>query len=717
MNPMRIASVLRTGLWMIASALAAGAQTLTVTTTQDVVDFVAPQQAANLPGPDGLVSFREACIAANQTTGAQTIAFAIPNAPPNEWNGGVATLFMDFEIFVLSDDATTVDFTTQTAFTGDTNPFGNEVGIRTAPITGAPAIYVSGDGCVVRGLDRVMYCGYGVQLSGNGNRVLGCTISGPLYAGVYISGGFGGPPARGNVVGGTAPGDGNVLSSGNDGVRIDAPAEDNVVIGNVLTGSFHGVSVRGSTYSTFPRGNRIGGGTPAEGNLIAGAGKYGEEGFPVGSQVNVEYAEGTIVEGNRIGTTADGKAPHPDQRGPIGVEVRDSTGTVVRDNQIGGIRVVGVNHYAGQVFGDGVRVTAINGPTSGTTIAGNRIGTDPSGLAPVPNLYGIRVVPMIFSQPTTDTLVSGNTLAFHERAGVVVAHPIVGVRLAGNAVHDNGQLGIDLLAANGAAGVTPNDPLDADSGGNGLQNFPVLASAVLTGSGVRVVGTLESEPLATFTLEFFASPACDAGGYGEGRLALGAAGVVADGAGHAAFDVQLSALAPAGWSVTATATAEPLGSTSEFSACVPLGDGGVTTYCTAGTTSNGCTAGLSAGGTPSVSASSGFTLAAVDVEGQMVGLFFYGISGPAALPWGASSSFLCVQSPLHRMNAKSTGGTAGACDGTAGEDWLAYLAGPGTALGEPFAPGTAVHVQFWFRDPPSPTTSMLSDGLQFTTTP
>ena len=51
---------------------------------------------ADLPGPDGRVSFREACTAANNTTGPQTIAFAIPDEPGQEWNSGVATLYMDF---------------------------------------------------------------------------------------------------------------------------------------------------------------------------------------------------------------------------------------------------------------------------------------------------------------------------------------------------------------------------------------------------------------------------------------------------------------------------------------------------------------------------------------------------------------------------------------------------------------------------------------------
>ena len=693
------------------------AQVITVNTTDDVVDFGGGQQVADLPGPDGFVSFREACTAANNTPGAQTIAFAIPNAPPMEWSGGVAILFMDFNVFLLTDDDTTVDFSTQTAFTGNTNPNGNEVGIRTAPLTGAPAISVSGSRCVIKGLDRVLYCGYGVRLSGNENRVIGCTISGPLYAGVYISGGFGGAPASNNIVGGTNPGEGNTLSSGNDGVRIDAPADDNVVIGNVLTGTYHGAAVRGSIYSSFPNDNRIGGPTPAERNIIAGAGKFGEEGFPDGSQVKVEHANRTLVEGNYIGTNAAGTAPHPSQRGPVGVRVVDSTGTIVRGNVIGGIRIMGVNHYAGQLFGDGIRVTTINGPTADTTIENNLIGTDPSGQAPVPNLYGIRVVPLIASYTTTGTLVSSNTIAFNERAGVVVANPVSGVRIGENSISANGQLGIDLLASGGGPGVTPNDPLDNDSGGNGLQNFPVLASATLESGGIHVVGTLNSTPNANFTIELFASAGCDPSGFGEGQLFLGATGVTTDAAGDANIDVQLASTATAGWFVTATATAEPQGSTSEFSACVVLTDHGITTYCTAGNTTSGCTANMGATGTPSVSASSGFTLEVSDVEGQRLGIFFYGLSGRNNVPWGSSSSFLCVNSPTQRMPVQSTGGTLGTCNGAANRDWLGFIAGPGTALGEPFSSGTVVNAQFWFRDPQSPTTSMLSDGLEFTTVP
>ena len=145
---------------------------------------------------------------------------------------------------------------------------------------------------------------------------------------------------------------------------------------------------------------------------------------------------------------------------------------------------------------------------------------------------------------------------------------------------------------------------------------------------------------------------------------------------------------------------------------------GVITYCTAGTTSSGCNASMSASGTPSVAATSGFTLNCTNVEGQKFGLIFYGINGPKASPWApGSSSVLCVKAPVQRTPASNSGGTPGACDGSFSLDFLAYLASHPGALGQPLAAGQCVNAQTWFRDPPAPGTTNLSNGLQFVTVP
>lgn len=139
------------------------------------------------------------------------------------------------------------------------------------------------------------------------------------------------------------------------------------------------------------------------------------------------------------------------------------------------------------------------------------------------------------------------------------------------------------------------------------------------------------------------------------------------------------------------------------------------TYCTAGTTSNGCNASMSATGVPSASASSGFTLQCTNIEGQRAGLMFYGVSGPKAAVWApASTSYLCVKAPIQRLTSANSGGTNGACDGSLSLDFLSFVSTNPGALGQPFASGQTVNVQTWFRDPPAVATTNLSNGLQFT---
>lgn len=545
------------------------AQAVTVTTVNDIVDFPAPQQVGNLPGPDGVISFREAVLAANNTPGPQTIEFAIPQS---DWwlVSNMAVLRLESTPFVLTDAETTVDFTTQTDFTGDTNPNGWEVGVYGLQpnAMGVTAILVNGNNCVIKGLSKIWQRGYGVELRGDNNRVIACTITGPLYAGVKIQGSVGNP-AENNIIGGTEPGEGNILSAGNSGVRIDGPAENNIVIGNTLSGSFFGVEIRTATCCPgyVASNNRVGGPTPAERNFIFGAGKYGEEGFPVGGQVAVQYSPNNIIEGNYIGVRSDGVTIPAVQRGPVGVEVRTSAQTIVRNNLIGGILVVGVNHHAGERFGDAIRVM---GDCEGALIEGNQIGIAADNSTPIVNRAGL--VAKYWSIDGTPIvpgpiLVQHNLIANSETTGVRVEGQITRVHLTANSIFNNGEIGIDLLTLpGGGTGVSPNDPGDADTGGNQLQNFPVITAAETDGSSTHVQGTLNSTPNAVFTLEFFANVQCDPSNHGEGQSFLGSIEIATDANGDASFDATLPAAAPVDSFLTATA-ADIVGNTSEFSAC------------------------------------------------------------------------------------------------------------------------------------------------------
>jgi hypothetical protein len=144
---------------------------------------------------------------------------------------------------------------------------------------------------------------------------------------------------------------------------------------------------------------------------------------------------------------------------------------------------------------------------------------------------------------------------------------------------------------------------------------------------------------------------------------------------------------------------------------------GGSAYCTAGSSANGCQASLSAAGTASATAPSGFVLQATSVEGAKSGLFYYGTNGRQAGPWGTSSSLQCVVPPVIRAGLLVGGGSVGACDGSFVQDLNAlWASNPAKNPGA----GASVQAQLWYRDPLNPVNSKktsLSDGYEFTVAP
>lgn len=143
-----------------------------------------------------------------------------------------------------------------------------------------------------------------------------------------------------------------------------------------------------------------------------------------------------------------------------------------------------------------------------------------------------------------------------------------------------------------------------------------------------------------------------------------------------------------------------------------------TSYCTAGTTSNGCQALISASANPSVSFASACNLTVSGVEGQKTGILFYGLSAlPQSWCTPAGGSYLCVKPPTQRTFAGGSGGTTNQCNGGFTLDWNAFQQATPSPLGSPWTAGDRVYVQAWFRDPPSCRTTSLSDAVEMTYTP
>jgi formylglycine-generating enzyme required for sulfatase activity len=141
--------------------------------------------------------------------------------------------------------------------------------------------------------------------------------------------------------------------------------------------------------------------------------------------------------------------------------------------------------------------------------------------------------------------------------------------------------------------------------------------------------------------------------------------------------------------------------------------GNVSTYCTAGTSVQGCVPQISGVGVPSMNATSGFDIAIPNMPGQRFGSIFYGFYS-LVTPWAPGSpSFRCVANPVQRTGNLFSGGTPGQCDGELRLDFNAWRAANPGALGSPFAVGQTIRAQGWYRDPAAPSQTNLSDALVF----
>ncbi|HEX4630946.1 MAG TPA: Calx-beta domain-containing protein, partial [Chthoniobacterales bacterium] len=244
---------------------------------------------------------------------------------------------------------------------------------------------------------------------------------------------------------------------------------------------------------------------------------------------------------------------------------------------IGGSTPADANLISGN-DGDGIMLSNSNSDL----ILGNYIGTAANGTTGLGN--GGNGVTFSGGGAVFNTLggtqdADRNVIAFNGGDGAHLPDAGVSNAIRGNSIFSNGttasHLGIDL----GTDGVTANDSKDADSGPNGLQNFPIITSALVTGSTKTIKGTLNSLVGETFEIDFYANASCDTAGNGEGKTYLGSVTTSAtDSNGDVSFtfhpDANHAAAMSVGQVITATATRSgAFTDTSEFSACFAVADG------------------------------------------------------------------------------------------------------------------------------------------------
>jgi hypothetical protein len=384
------------------------------------------------------------------------------------------------------------------------------------------------------------------------NRVQGNFIGTDATGTIALGNGFWGVEfeSPNNLIGGTAPGAGNVISGGNDkGVATTSDfATNNLIQGNLIgtdatgTNALGNISAGVSTVSS----NIIGGTAPGAGNVISG------NGDPEVPSAGVEASSsGNIVQGNLIGTDITGTRALPNQFKGIQAGA---------DTLIGGTNATAGNLISGNTYG------IIAG--SNILVQGNFIGTDITGTNALPNdVDGIYIDGSAAANNTIGGTATGagNIIAFNGGNGVTVLEDSTGNAILGNSIFTNGLLGIDL----GGDGVTPNH-VGFASGPNNFQNFPVLTAATCSNGSVSIQGTITtSTGSGHVVVEFFANEVCNPSGFGEGQEYLGFTNLTVDVSSNTAFDVAISEASFHGLLITATAT-DDSGNTSEFSECVPI---------------------------------------------------------------------------------------------------------------------------------------------------
>jgi CSLREA domain-containing protein len=352
-------------------------------------------------------------------------------------------------------------------------------------------------------------------------------------------------------IGGSEPGAGNVIS-GNQlfGIWLDDSSSDASVyhnyIGTDRTGNGAMPNVKG--------GVRMGGTNHQIGAAFEGGRNIISGNMGPGIAV-LSTSTGGKIQNNYIGTTLDGKTAKGNGAGiEVGIGAGDTNVLIGGDPWSQG------NLISGNA-GEGVLLFR------GATVQGNKIGTDDTGLAALPNMgNGILV-------KGPGNYIGGlgffNIVAFNNKHGVAVISESGGATgniISTNSIHDNDMLGIAIAEQI----VIPNDSQDPDTGDNNRQNYPVIASVVTDPVAIQTVihATLNSTPGGVFTVEFFKNASCDPSGYGEGHQMIKIITVTADVSGNALLNVVFpSTVFDLGVYVTATAT-DAGGNTSGFSNCV-----------------------------------------------------------------------------------------------------------------------------------------------------
>ncbi len=429
---------------------------------------------------DGPGSLRQALLEAQFHAGSDTVVFQIPLTDAGyDAETGVWTI-RPLEGYYISQSGLLIDGHSQAAFLGfDSNPSGPEIAMdgSDCPYSSA-GIGLSGDHLAVRGMAIHNFDYAQLYIFGTECEISGCYIGIDATGrertprsggGIFIQEG------HGNIIGGPAPGQRNVISGlSNIGIGISGLARGNAVIGNYIGLTASGTDTLGNksyNISVTCSANTIG-----PGNVISGT--------SIGINFFGDKADSNRVIGNLIGTDATGTLA----LGNKTVGIYFSGGP--SHNVVGGETEADRNIIAANPTGISIEGSDVQY----NQITGNYIGTDITGIQPLPNRYvGIR----IHNGAHHQQIGPNNIIAYHPTNGILLYNPST----ANNTITRNQIYGNEMQ------GILIQDQANAD-----------IQPPLLTGNN-PVMGT--AAPFAT--VEIY-SGADEEGRYYEATVTADASG-------------------------------------------------------------------------------------------------------------------------------------------------------------------------------------------------
>lgn len=442
-------------------------------------------------------SLRQALLDAEATPGPDMVRFQLPGAGP-------FTLSLQSPLPAIREPLI-LDGSTQPGYTG--TPLIELNGAAAG--ANANGLYLLTSNSVLRGLCINRFSGDGIRIEfGGSNVVEGCYIGVTPNGRAAAPNGQGGITVRtpGNRIGGPEPHQRNVIAGGNQGgiFLLDALATGNVIQGNYIGVDATGTNALGNAQNgiliSAATGNLVGGREPGAGNVLSGNGQAGVYLMGPAAWFN-------RVEGNLIGTDVTGRRALGNLHGVV---ILGGVSNRIGDLEPGAGNVISGNRS------NGVHITiGFGGGGSFNEVLGNRIGTDLSGTNGLPNrARGLEIHRASFNRVGPANVISANALSGIAITGAaavsnVIAGNFIGTDATGLAPLGNQFDGVllqgvssnfvggptaadrNLISGNAAYGVYVNGPtaqgnhVQGNFIGTDLQGRQPLPNGL---SGIRVEG-------------------------------------------------------------------------------------------------------------------------------------------------------------------------------------------------------------------------------------